>query len=154
MLGSNLETFSNVGQCVSFAAHGGTFLSGIILPAGQTLTFQNGLFSACNALVYGYQLNLGTNVPVASKNVGCADVPFAGTTIGPFPTAVLVRPYLQDLTCGATYYVDGNHGQVTTASPTSYVVDITDSGPGCSAPGPRPVPTGGTGNLHDVLTIS
>src|SRR5436189_6053358 len=63
LVGSDGTTFRNTGACVSFAAHGGKFAAGMIIPAGKTATLSNAMFgdftTNCpgDQLAYGYQLN-------------------------------------------------------------------------------------------------
>jgi hypothetical protein len=157
LVGSDGTTFSNVGECVSFAAHGGTFATGLVIPAGKTATLSNAEFgdflTNCPAdpLAYGYQINLGSNVQVATGGGFCQHV--AGAVIGPYPTAVLLRIWLTDFHGPVyTFYSDGNHAAVTGSNP--YLVQISDSFFGLIGPGtPRP-PTGGNNNLNVTVTIS
>ena len=44
LVGANGTTFRNVGACVSFAAHGGQFATGLVIPAGKTATLSNAQF--------------------------------------------------------------------------------------------------------------
>lgn len=150
LIGTGGETFTNAGQCTSFAAHGGTFATGIVIPAGQTLTFNDPTLSACNALSYGYVIG-GTSYTLGSKGYGCYTTTQGDVTIGPFPTAVLVKVYLTDVTCGQTYYSDGNHSRVTTTA-TGYQVDIADAGYYCDRTGPAEF--SGPGNLSVELVLS
>jgi hypothetical protein len=113
----------------------------------------NASFSACDPLTYGYQLDAGANVSVASKPFACETVPAAGATIGPFPTAELLRVFLTDELCPVTFYSDGNHALVTGSNP--FRVDITDSGFCTSGPGdPRPPALPGGGNLDVTVSIA
>lgn len=41
LVGADGTTFRNVGACVSFAAHGGKFATGLVIPAGKTATLTN-----------------------------------------------------------------------------------------------------------------
>src|SRR5687767_1067107 len=136
LVGSDGTTFRNVGACVSHAARGGTFATGIIIPAGKIATIANATWALppCDSLTYGYQLNLGALVPLASKPAACFGgpaFPLAGAVIGPFPTATLLRIYLTDTgfgpgtVCNYTYFSDGIHALVTGTNP--YTVDIRDS---------------------------
>jgi hypothetical protein len=153
LVGADGTTFDTVGACVSFAAQGGTFATGIIIPAGHTATLSNASFSACDPLTYGYQLDVGANVPVDSKPFGCETVPALGATVGPFPTAELLRVFLTDDLCPVTYYSDGNHALVTGTNP--FLVDITDSFFCAFGPSdPRPPPGPGAGNLDVIVSIS
>ena len=160
LVGADGTTFRNVGECVSFAAHGGQFATGIIIPAGETATLTNASFgdfaTNCPAdpLAYGYQLNLGANVLVANHPAysGCALAP--GATIGPFPTATLLRIWLSDFSTPIyTFYSDGSHALVSGSNPR--LVSIMDSFFGTSGPGsPRPPAGPGEGNLNVTVTVS
>ena len=133
LVGTNGETFRNVGACVSFAAHGGKFATGIIVPKGHTATFDDPTWSACNALAWGYTTG-GSNVQLGTKAYGCTGTPVVDpdVTVGPFPTAVVLRVYLQDDTCSSTvYYSDGDHAHVTPTGVHTYQVDIADAGGFC-----------------------
>jgi hypothetical protein len=166
LVGSDGTTFKNVGACVSFAAHGGTFATGLVIPAGQTATLSNAqfgdffptaplapnTFTNCpgDTLQYGYQINLGANVPVSTAAAGCRTAP--GATIGPFPTAVLLRIWLTDFhTPVFTFYNDGNHATVVGTNP--FLVSIRDSLFGTITIGPLISPPG-DGNLNVVVTIA
>src|SRR5436305_5398428 len=127
LVGADGTTFRNTGACVSFAAHGGKFATGIVIPAGKVATLSNAHWNLtpCDALSYGYQLNLGANVVLASKPGGpCVNGAVAGTTLGPYPTAMLLRIFLTDtgdpavpVSCNFTFYSDGSHALVTGTSP-------------------------------------
>jgi hypothetical protein len=166
LVGADGTTFDNVGACVSFAAHGGKFATGLVIPAGKTATLSNAQFGdffataplapntwtncPLDPLAYGYQLNLGANVQIATGGGGCSSRP--GAVIGPFPTAVLLRVYLTDNHAPAyTFYNDGNHATVVGSNP--YLVAIRDSYFGTITTGPL-VPAPGDGNLNVVVTIS
>lgn len=154
LVGSDGTTFSNVGQCVSYAAHGGTYATGIIIPAGMTATFTQTLLSACNNLTYGYSASSGAGGDLGSKAYGCGNVPLSDQTVGPFDTAVILRVYLRDNHCGgATFYSDGGDGHAQVAeNPPSYTVDMADAGGFCERMGSISgfnLP----GNLHTVIVI-
>jgi hypothetical protein len=166
LVGSDGTTFKNVGKCVSYAAKGGTFATGLIIPAGETATLSNAqfgdffptaplapnTFTNCpgDPLAYGYQLNLGANVQLATGGMGCQAVP--GTVIGPFPTATLLRVYLTDNHPPVfTFYSDGNHATVAGTNP--YLVSIRDSFFGLITTAPL-IPPPGDGNLNVVVTIA
>ncbi|MHB1988237.1 MAG: hypothetical protein ACYCSF_09660 [Acidimicrobiales bacterium] len=160
LVGANGTTFRNVGAWVSFAAQGGQFATGMIIPAGQTATPSGVSFDACDPLAYGYQLNFGANVQVANYPgiPGCAYAPTpvgaSGATIGPFPTAMLLLIWLDD-SAGPNYifYSDGDHALVTGSNP--WTVDITDSYFGTIGPNTPRIPAGpGQGNLTLTVTIS
>lgn len=165
LVGADGTTFRNVGACVSFAAHGGTFATGLVVPAGKKATLSNAqfgdqfptpgaptTFTNCpgDPLAYGYQLNLGANVQVATGGAGCQAV--AGAVIGPFPTAVLLRIWLTDLHAPVTtFYSDGNHANVSGSNP--WLVSIRDSVFGTNTTNPL-VPPPGDGNLNVVVTVA
>ena len=167
LVGADGTTFKNVGQCVRFAARGGRFATGLVIPAGKTATLSNAQFgdvllptaplapnTATNCpgdpLAYGYQVNLGANVQIATGGMGCQVV--AGAVIGPFPTAVLLRIWLTDfVTPVFTFYSDGNHATVVGSNPR--LVSIRDSFFGTITTGPL-VPPPGDGNLNVVVTIA
>jgi hypothetical protein len=167
LVGSDGTTFKNVGKCVSFAAHGGTFATGLIIPAGKKATLTNAQFgdlllptaplapntvTNCpgDPLAYGYQLNLGANVQLATGGMGCQVV--AGAVIGPFPTAVLLRIFLTDKHLPVfTFYSDGNHATVVGTNP--FLVSIRDSFFGLITTAPL-IPPPGDGNLNVVVTIA
>jgi hypothetical protein len=169
LVGADGTTFRNVGACVSFAAHGGKFATGLVIPAGKTATLTNAqlgdlllptlplapnTITNCpgDTLAYGYQLNLGANVTVAAGPAlgGCAVL--AGATIGPFPTAVLLRIFLTDFHAPVfTFYSDGNHSRVVGSNP--FLVSIRDSVFGTITTGAL-VPPPGDGNLNVVVTIA
>ena len=150
-----------------FKARGGQFATGLVIPAGKTATLSNAQFgdallptaplapnTATNCpgdpLGYGYQVNLGANVPVATGGMGCQAV--AGAVIGPFPTAVLLRIWLTDFHAPVfTFYSDGNHATVVGSNPR--LVSIRDSLFGTITTGPLLSPPG-DGNLNVVVTIA
>lgn len=167
LVGDDGTTFENVGQCVSFAAHGGHFAAGLVIPKGKTATLTNAQFgdvllptaplapntlTNCpgDSLAYGYQVNLGANVQIATGGAGCQVV--AGAVVGPFPTAVLLRVWLTDFHAPVfTFYSDGNHATVVGTNPR--LVSIRDSFFGTITTGPL-VPLPGDGNLNVVVTIA
>lgn len=160
LVGADGTTFSNVGACVSFAAHGGQFATGIVIPAGKTAALSGATFgdfvTNCpyDPMVYGYQLNLGANVNVANHPAGSGCTHVAGATIGPFPTATLLRIWVDD-SYGPDYifYSDGNHALVSGSNP--WTVSIMDSFFGQSGPSVARPPTGpGNGNLNVTVTVS
>ena len=161
LVGADRTTFKNTGQCVRFRAHGGVFATGIIIPVGKVATLSNARWtmSPCDALTYGYQLNLGANVPLGSKPGGiCSNASLPGATIGPFRRAALLRIFLTDtgtpaVSCDYTFYSDGSHARVTGTNP--FIVDIRDSR-FCQVPPTVPlVPAGvGLGNLSATITIA
>ena len=162
LVGSDGTTFDTVGACVSYAAHGRTFAEGIIIPAGHVATLADAHWSMgpCDALTYGYQLNTGPLVPLASKPYNCflpPSVPVDGATIGPVQTATLLRIFLTDTgtgtSCNYTFFSDGPHALVIGANP--YTVDIRDSFFCTSGPTEPLAPTGpGGGNISLVVTIT
>ncbi len=163
LVGADGTTFRNTGACVSFAAHGGKFATGIVIPAGKVATLSNAHWSLtpCDALTYGYQLNLGANVAIASKSGGpCVNGALPGATIGPFSTATLLRIFLTDtgdpaipVSCNYTFYSDGPHALVTGTNP--WIVDIRDSFFCQKAPTVAFAPTGvGLGNINVTVTVA
>jgi hypothetical protein len=162
LVGADGTTFKNTGACVRFRAHGGVFAQGIIIPAGKIATLSNAHWTngPCDALTYGYQLNLGANVPLASKPPVCMNATLPGATVGPFRTATLLRIFLTDTgyppsgaNCNYTFYSDGSHALVTGTNP--YIVDIRDS-VFCQVPPTVPLVPGGVGlgNLSVTVTIA
>lgn len=153
LVGAGGETFANVGECVSFAARGGTFATGIIVPAGSTVTFNDPTLSACNELLWGYETG-GVSVQLGSKPYGCTTTTAADITVGPFATAVVLRVYLTDLTCeGVTYFSDGDHAHVSRLTATSWLVDIADAGGFCERQN-VPAEFTGPGNLRVEVIIN
>ena len=158
LVGADGTTFRNVGACVRFKARGGQFATGLVIPAGKTATLSNAQFgdallataplapnTATNCpgdpLAYGYEVNLGADVQVATGGMGCQARP--GAMIGPFPTAVLLRIWLTDLhTPVFTFYSDGNHATVVGSNP--YLVSIRDSFFGTDHDRPARFPLRGT----------
>jgi len=123
----------------------------LLLP-GMTLQVSGAQLSACDGLTWGYEVGSGPLVQEGSLSAGCATVPTADPTIGPFP----IRPFgqlftvvfwLTDTSYGPyTYYSTGNHALVTGS--LLRTVDITDSGEGAYPPGDaRPPAAPGDGNL-------
>ena len=147
--------FTNAGECASYAAQGGTFVTPaqgqFLLPAGETATLSNTLLDSCNAEGYGYQV-LGEPVTiVASKPYGCETIPEPDTVIGPYPTAVIFDVVLVDNTCSATFDSSGNHARVTGTNPAD--VEISDAGFYCEGPEGTPRPPGTTGNLSTTVAV-
>ena len=145
LVGSGGETFATAGDCILFVVGGGTFATGIVIPAGQVVTIEFASFDACNDLNYGYQLNFGANVIVDSKPYGCFSEDAGSVTIPAAPTAQLLRVFLIDDHCGSTFFSDGGHGLVTGVDP--WKVDITDAGFFCEYPPEYPPLGPGQGNL-------
>lgn len=148
--------FATVGQCVSYAARGGTFVTPVagefLIPAGQTATLSDIVLSACNDLTYGYQVDGGAFTELGGKDYGCTTTGESDAVIGPFPTAVILNLVLVDNTCDATFDSTGGHATVTGSNP--YDVDITDAGGFCEAPEGTTRPPGPFGgNLSTTLTI-
>jgi hypothetical protein len=153
LVGSNGETFRNTGECVSFAAHGGTFATGIVVPKGATVTFDDPVLSACNELTWGFTA-AGSTAALGGKVYGCFTQPEADATVGPFATAVVLRVFLTDQTCaGTTYDSDGDHAVVTPTSGTSWSVDIADAGGFCERQN-DPVAFTPPGNLSVSVVIN
>ena len=58
-----VRRLKNQGACVSYGANGGTYATGLIIPAGQTATFSNpriGPNGICNTDTWGFQLEPGS----------------------------------------------------------------------------------------------
>ena len=161
LVGVGGETFTNVGQCVRFAAQGGQFADGtdvlegtIVVPKDYSFTLSGQMLEACNGLSFGYALNGGPVVSLGSKGAGCETVTFIDVTIGPVTADSVLVFYLTDNTCGATYNSDSDHARVVETAPV-YEVDIADAGPGCtiiSSPWPH-ASLGYEGNLSLTVTV-
>jgi hypothetical protein len=158
LVGADGTTFSNDGACVSYGAHGGTYAAAAsgqwIIPAGHTATVGEATLCGADQLSYGYQLNLGADIPLGADNsFSCA--PFPDTVLGPFPTAVLLRMFLRDtglppgFVCDYTYYSDGLHAAVSGSNP--YSLDIDDS---LFCQSPPTDPRTGNQNFTATITIS
>jgi hypothetical protein len=165
LVGSDGTTFANEEACVSYGAQGGTYASGLIIPAGETATLTNpqlGPVGDCDFESWGYQLNLGANQFVA--NLPGPNFPFgcpapgtavggSGTVIGPFATATLLRVWLNDfgslgVFCDLTIYNDTQGGAVFGSNPSTVV--FHDGGGNCSTP---KTPTLNANNFNVTLTI-
>jgi hypothetical protein len=132
LVGAGGETFENTGQCTSYAASGGqlSFVNGIVVPAGHSVTFSNAVLSADNGIIYGYAVNGVMAGELGSKEWVRSTVYPADATVGPFKNAALVTVYLYDTTCDAMYDSDSNHAIVSGSAPT-FQVDIADAGGFC-----------------------
>jgi hypothetical protein len=162
LVGANGKTFKNQGACVSYGAKGGQYATGLIIPLGQTAVFSNpriGPSGACDTNSWGYQLNLGANVTVATKPAGVCQAPGtavgSGLTLGPFATATLLRVFLHDAgvpgrACDVTVYNDGPGGAVFGSNP--WTVAFLDTNV-CNAIPPG-TPTLGGNNFNVTLTIT
>jgi hypothetical protein len=105
---------------------------GFDVPAGQTASFTNVHYSACNNLSWGYQLSGGSNQGVGSFGGGCHTGTGANATIGPFATDMTLRVFLTDNHCHFTYYSDGtpvDHVIVEGSNP--FQLRFADSGGFC-----------------------
>ena len=161
LVGADGTTFRNTGACVSYAARGGRFATGLIIPAGKTATLSNAKFgdfvTNCpgDLLAYGYELNLGADVQVATGGAGCQNVPGV-VVVGPSTTASLLRIWLKDFAPPGpyTFYSDNTkHSLVSGSNP--YTVSIMDSFFGQRGPDVVYLPPGpGNGNLNVTVTIS
>ena len=138
--------FANTGDCVSYAAHGGVFVTRV------TATFTDILFAACNNLTIGYEIN-GVMTDVESKPYFCGTQ--TGTSFSvTYLSNQTVRIYLRDDFCGDVYFEDGNHAAVTGSNP--YLIRIADSGGFCErGPSVPWTPIGDeAGNLNVTKTVS
>lgn len=133
--------FKNTGECVSYAARGGSFAT------RKTATLDNVQFSACNRLTLGYALD-GVEHDLETKPYGCTTVAGSDQTITYLSTQTL-KLYLRDETCGVTFYEDGPHGTVVGTNP--YQVSISDAGFFCESGAEDPRPGA---NLTVTVTIS
>ena len=152
VVGAGGETFRNAGECVSFMAHGGTFATGIIVPAGASVTFDNPTFSACNSLQWGWSSSFG-GLALDIKPAGCFTTTVPDDMTGEFETATVLRVFLTDLTCDATYHSDGNHARTVQLSSTEWQVDIADAGGFCEREN-VPVTFTGPGNFSVRVIIN
>lgn len=138
--------FSNAGDCVSYAAQGGTFARRL------TASFTNVSLAACNALTWGVEID-GVLSPLGGKAYDCIQVPNGDVSVTYLSTQAL-RVYLRDDTCyGWIYFEDGNHARVIGTNPAD--VQITDAGGYCESPpgDPRaPGPDGGNLNVTRTTT--
>jgi hypothetical protein len=162
LVGADGRTFKNQGACVSHGAKGGKYAAGLIIPRGQTAVFsrpQIGPSGACDANSWGYQLNLGANVTVASKPGSVCQSPGtavgSGLTLGPFATATLLRVFLHDAgafgqSCDVTVYNDRQGGAVFGSNPWTIAFKDTNV---CTAIPPG-TPTLGANNFNVTLTIT
>ena len=158
LVGADGTTFTTVGACVSFAARGGTFATGMVIPAGHTANLSDVEFGdfttncPTDPLAYGYELNLGAAIQLATGGGGCSHAP--DVVIGPFATATLLRLWLTDSYGPVyTFYSDGSHALVSGTSP--WRVSIADSYMGLKGPDVSvPIPGPGLGNFNVTVTIS
>ena len=130
----------------------------LTLPGGYVAKVTNVKFGACNNLSYGYQLDAeeGPEGKLASFPGGCGEAPGPNATIGPYGGAHVLRFYLEDNTCGFTFYSDGSggsgeHAKITGTNP--YLVQLRDGGGFCEYPPGQPIPPSGGGNLEATVTI-
>jgi hypothetical protein len=133
------QTFRDEQACSDFGLAGGVFaVSGdgiFVVPRGSVVALSATSDGACNTLQYGYSVQLDESTTTSAAvgttrtgtpcggSLGSADVPV-------FDTAVLLRVFLQDDTCGATRFLsDGDHAALLSAS----TVAIMDAEGDCSA---------------------
>ena len=159
MVGAAGETFASEVDCAVFVLDGGELATvgpgQFIIPLGQTATL-SAVFHACNSLQYGYQLNFGALVtaPGSLKPAGsCGLVSAPGTTtIEAGPTAVLLRLFLDDVSCGTTFFSDGDHAQLDPANPSAVWIMDGGGAPACALAGvPRSFDPA---DLNLVVTVS
>jgi len=145
-VGSNGTTFANEQACTSYGAKGGTYATGLILPAGKTATFTDahlGFYGGQDHYDWGYQLNFGANVTLGTKLGGLepgridgwgTPVPGTPATIGPYSTAVLLRVFLHDtgmpgfIACDLTNYSDNPAGALVVGSTSPWTILMSDGG--------------------------
>jgi hypothetical protein len=145
LLPASGTAFTNTGDCVSYAAHGGQFF--------QRITFSNISLGACNDITFGYTVN-GVSTDVYNKPYDCAPFHTYADVSILVPVGSTVDVYLRDNTCGVTFTQESGHALVTGTNP--YQIAITDAGGFCEATSTtasRP-PTNGVGNLNVTETIS
>lgn len=133
--------FNNTGECVSYAAQGGQFVT------RKTATLSNVQFSACNELTLGYSLD-GVEHDLETKPYGCTTVAGSDQTITYLSNQTL-KLFLRDETCDVTFYEDGPHGTVVGTNP--YEVSISDAGFFCESGANDPRPGA---NVIATVTIS
>jgi hypothetical protein len=138
--------FKNAGECASYAAGGGRFAT------RQTATLENVVYSACDNLSLGYELD-GVQHILESVEPGCLIVFGANQTIH-YLSSQTLRLFLRDDTCplpdgGWIFYEDGPHGLVVPLGPSQFQVEISDGGgpPVCAFPPEEP-------RLHPNLSLT
>ena len=114
----------------------------ITIPVGEEAVLSGAQFSACDSLAYGYTVGGGPNQQLDAKtSTTCTNnIPAAGATVGPVPSAETLLIYLTDTFCSTqesqsvTYYSDGtgtaNHASVSGSNP--YTVQLADGGDLCT----------------------
>ena len=137
--------FANVGECVSYAAHGG------VLARQLTARFTNIFLTACNELSWGVEVAGVVGGPLGGKAGGCFDTtnPDASVT---YLSTQTIRVYLRDVSCGFMYFEGDNHSVVTGTNPAD--IKISDAGGFCESPPGDARPPGALGNLNVTRTIS
>jgi hypothetical protein len=116
--------FKNTGECVSYAAHGGRFRE------QSTATLTNVIFTACNELTLGYELD-GVLHDLQTKPAGCTVLLGEDQTITYFSDQTL-RLFLYDVTCDYLFFEDGLHATIVGVNPRE--VTISDGGGFCESP--------------------
>lgn len=135
-------SFENTGQCVSYAAHGGSFVT------RQTATLTNVVYGACNNLSLGYELD-GVQHVLESVSPGCGVV-FGATQTIHYLSNQTLRLFLRDDSCfGYIFFEDGPHGTVVGVNPKQ--VSISDAGGFCESPPDQPRP-GANLTLTETIT--
>jgi hypothetical protein len=138
--------FDSVGDCVEYAAHGGTF--------AQRVRFSNIELGGCNANTFGYEAG-GVQHDLLSKGYACNAffTTMPDQTVG-VPLGQNARVYLRDNTCQETFFEDEPHGIVTGTNP--FFVKIGDGGGFCELPPSLNIwdhDVGRDGNLMVTKTI-
>jgi hypothetical protein len=135
----------------------------LTIPAGDTATLSDAHFGnpgnncPSDSLTYGYTLNGGSPVELATGGEGCNDA--VGATIGPVDTATTLRIYLTDNVCsGTTYYSDGggagDHALVTSEGAQTWEVSIMDCDVGSDTDDTRLPDGNGDGNFNVTVQLS
>lgn len=149
-------TFETAGECIKYAATGGTLFRAMVIPAGATVTFDDPTLSSCNALTWAWGGQGAIAFQPDSKPAGCTTTVGPDVTIGPFSDEVgaLFFVALRDDSCGgALFFSNGDHGTETLVGPGEWLVDITDAGPACEFLATPREPTG-VGNLRVRVVVT
>ena len=117
---------------VSAALAIGTPAGGLTIPAGSTASFSGIVFSACNSLSWGYQLNGGADQVQATFSSGCRTASAPGVVIGPFASSASLVVFLSDNHCNITYTSNGTPvDHVIVGGSNPYTLRFADAGAFC-----------------------